>query len=371
MKAKEESKVAYDLWRSINSPKTAIAPMVDMCDLPFRILCRKYGTELSYTQMYNCIHFTNSETFREKVYKEINEELDYPYIVQLSGHDPELLLKSAKYLQQKKVPYVDLNLGCPQMIAKHGHYGSFLLDHPDEVYKIVGYLCNNTKVPISCKIRLFNDLEKTYELCNKIEELGIKLLCVHGRTKEQNKDKVGACNWDAIKKIKELLSVPIIANGGIGTFDDIQKCFDYTKCDCVMSGEKLIEMPSFFSKKIYDIDDLAFEYLDLWKKYRPNDVEHNITIIKGHLFKFYFSACQSNPDFLQTIGKLNTWNECYELGKTIKEFRKDVKLEDKYTWYMRHRNKIKEDNNSFNTLIMTNDTNKEKIVENVLPEFFG
>lgn len=340
MNKKEKSKAAYDFWESIGNPKTALAPMVDVCDLPFRILCRRYGTQLTYTQMYNASHFSSSDSYRAIGLKEVNKELDYPFIFQLAGHDPEMLLQSARYVENV-APCIDLNLGCPQMIAKHGHYGAFLLDHPDEVYKIVGYLCNNVKCAFSCKIRLFNDLNKTYELCKKLEELGIKLLCVHGRTKEQNKEKVGAVNWEAIRIIKEMMSIPVIANGGLGTFEDIDKCFEVTKCDCVMSGEKLIEMPSFFSKKMVDIDDIGIEYLDIWKKYRE-DLNDNLSIIRGHMFKFYYAACKGNNELNQSIANTKNIEDCYEIAKKIKEERKNVNIEDKYKWYFRHKNKNKE-----------------------------
>ena len=275
--------------------------MVDINDLPFRILCRKYGTELTFTQMHNVKLFGVIEEYRKKVLSEIDNNLDYPCFIQFSGNDPELFLKSAKYVENL-VPCIDINLGCPQNIARMGHYGSFLLDNPEEVYKIVGYLCNNNlKCGVSCKIRLFPDLSKTFELVKKLEDLGISVLTVHGRTKEQKSQKCGKCNWDAIKEIKKLVKIPVIANGGLGTFEDIDKCFEYTGCDCVMSGEKLIEMPTFFSKKLYDINDIALEYCDIWKKYKPNNQINKVHMsqIRGHMFKFFYIACNMYPEYNQ------------------------------------------------------------------------
>ncbi|MCQ2819891.1 MAG: tRNA-dihydrouridine synthase family protein, partial [archaeon] len=157
MKRKNEN-----FWESIGNPKTALAPMVSYCDLPFRILCNKYGVDLCYTQMYSSSQFAESESIRQIVLKEIGPKLNFPCFIQLNGHDPEKFLTAAKYLENK-TPCIDINLGCPQDIAKRGYYGAFLLDHPEEVYKIIGYLCNNNlKCGISCKIRLFDDLTKTY-----------------------------------------------------------------------------------------------------------------------------------------------------------------------------------------------------------------
>ena len=354
-----------DFWSSIGNPKYALAPMVDNCDLPFRILTRKYNTQLTYTQMYNVNSLITEELFEKTILNEINENLDYPCFIQFASHDPEILLKSAKYVE-KKIPCVDLNLGCPQKIAKNGHYGSFLLDHPDEVYKIIGYLCNNNlQCGISCKIRLFPDLEKTYELCKKLEDLGISCLAVHGRTKKEIKDKIGPCNWDAIKYIKSILNIPIIANGGIETFNDVEKCFNYTKCDCVMSGEKMIENPSFFSGKIYDIDDIAIQYCNLWKNIKYNDINNNLYIIRGHLFKMFYSAMQKEPKFNQMLGNSKTFDDILNVCYLIKDMRKNDPLESKFGWYRRYRDK--KSNININENLLDSYNNED---DDIIGDFF-
>ena len=90
-----------------------------------------------------------------------------------------------------------------------------------------------------------------FELVRKLEDLGINALTLHRRTKLQKSQVCGHCNWDAIKEIKKIVKIPVLANEGLGSFDDIDKLFEYTGCDCIMRREKLIEMPTFFSKKLY------------------------------------------------------------------------------------------------------------------------
>ena len=109
-------------------------------------------------------------------------------------------------------------------------------------------MSNNLKCAVSAKIRLFNDLSKSYELAKNIEASGVKVLTVHGRTKEQNKLNTGECNWDAIKFIKSNLNIPLIANGGIECHEDLQKCFDFTKCDAIMSPENPISPYIFLTE---------------------------------------------------------------------------------------------------------------------------
>ena len=83
-------------------------------------------------------------------------------------------------------------------------------------------------------------------------------MTVHGRAREHKKNDVNACNWYMIKRIKESLSIPVIANGGIATFDDVQACLDYTGCDGVMSSEAILEYPALFdNSRIYDMDQIA------------------------------------------------------------------------------------------------------------------
>lgn len=330
------------LWDQIGKPKYALAPMVDYSDLPFRMLCRKYGTTLTFTQMYHSANFVTQETYRSQCLLDINPRLDSPCFVQFCGHDPELLLQAGKYIA-KLAPCMDLNLGCPQGIARRGHYGSYLLDHTDEVFKIVGYLTNNLPLPLSCKIRLFPDLDKTYQLALKLEELGVEVLTVHGRTKEEKKDKIKEANWVAISQIKQLLHIPIIANGGLETFEDIDCCLNETGVDCVMSGEKLIEMPFYFSRAMMDIDKIAFDYIDYCK-----ELNQNISIIRGHLFKFYYGACKTERMFIEKINQCKTIVDCYIVAQEMFDYRKDTPLEKKFGWYRRYRNDNK-DSSSFNS----------------------
>jgi tRNA-dihydrouridine synthase 1 len=88
-------------------------------------------------------------------------------------------------------------------------------------------------------------------------ESGCSLLTVHGRTKEQNKDKVGSCDWKIIKKIKESINIPVVANGGIHTFEDAEQCIKQTGVDGVMSAEALLENPALFSGEVHCLDTIA------------------------------------------------------------------------------------------------------------------
>jgi tRNA-dihydrouridine synthase 1 len=92
------------------------------------------------------------------------------------------------------------------------------------------------KVPLFCKMRVLKNDEQTIELSKRMEKAGCKLLTVHGRTREQNKDAVGLCDWSLIRKIKETLTIPVLANGGIYNYADVEECLEATGADGVMSA---------------------------------------------------------------------------------------------------------------------------------------
>eukprot|EP01126_Amoeba_proteus_P039304 TRINITY_DN4138_c0_g1_i1.p1 TRINITY_DN4138_c0_g1~~TRINITY_DN4138_c0_g1_i1.p1 ORF type:complete len:151 (+),score=27.41 TRINITY_DN4138_c0_g1_i1:555-1007(+) len=140
-----------------------------------------------------------------------------------------------------------------------------------------------------CKIRVLNDEQKTLDFAQGLEANGCQMLVVHGRTKEQKREKMGRANWDLIKKIKQSLSIPVIANGGLEKFSDIERCLEYTGCDGVMSAWSVIENPCFFACKIPNPFEIVIEYLQICHKLKE---EHGISIKKrlanGHVWGMYF-----------------------------------------------------------------------------------
>lgn len=142
-------------------------------------------------------------------------------------------------------------------------------------------------------------------------------MAVHGRTKEENKQFVKECNWDAIAKIKNTINIPVIANGGIEEYKDIQKCLEFTKCDAVMSAEKLLENPFLFSGEDHNIDDVALEFLEISK-----ELKNDLSFVRSHLFKFYYHACKLDMRYNQKLCDIDDIDDFYNLGLEIKDFRK-------------------------------------------------
>mmetsp|Transcript_31977 Transcript_31977/g.42354 ORF Transcript_31977/g.42354 Transcript_31977/m.42354 type:complete len:240 (+) Transcript_31977:496-1215(+) len=189
-------------------------------------------------------------------------------------------------------------------------------------------------VPVTCKIRLLPTEAQTLDLALAIQEAGASLLTVHGRCKEHNKHRVGTANYDMIRKIKQALKIPVICNGGIGTFEDVERALELTGCDGVMSSEAILEYPALYDpSKIYDMDELMSEYIDLYEQY-PGEAD--LKTLRSHMFKFLHSGFSKHTDIRDLLNKSKGFEPIREVAALMKERRKDETVEEKLGWYYRH-----------------------------------
>ncbi|XP_057957092.1 uncharacterized protein LOC131150379 [Malania oleifera] len=271
---------AWAHWRKLGEPKLIVAPMVDNSELPFRMLCRKYGAQAAYTPMLHSRIFSENDKYRSQEFTTCDE--DRPLFVQFCANDPDTLLEAARRVEPY-CDYVDINLGCPQRIARRGNYGAFLMDNLPLVKSLVQKLAANLHVPVSCKIRVFPDLQDTINYARMLEDAGCSLLAVHGRTRDEKDGKKFRADWNSIKAVKNAIRIPVLANGNIRHLNDIQSCLEVTGVDGVLSAESLLENPALFSgfrtaewvlgneessrDGKLDQADLVVEYLRLCEKY--------------------------------------------------------------------------------------------------------
>ena len=190
----------------------------------------------------------DTSTSPEDMYLDGRSDLDRPLTVQFCANHPDELLQAAKYVQ----PYcdaVDLNLGCPQGIARKGHYGAFLQEDWDLVYKLINKLHNGLGVPVTAKIRILETKEKTLEYARTILSAGASILTVHGRHRDQKGHKTGLADWSIIRYLRENLPADTVlfANGNILRHEDIAKCISATGVDGVMSAEGNLHDPTIFA----------------------------------------------------------------------------------------------------------------------------
>uniref|UniRef100_A0A6P7H2Z5 tRNA-dihydrouridine(20) synthase [NAD(P)+]-like n=1 Tax=Diabrotica virgifera virgifera TaxID=50390 RepID=A0A6P7H2Z5_DIAVI len=256
--------------------KIILAPMVRVGTLPMRLLALKYGADIVYTE--ELIDWKFLKSIRRQndvlgtidyldpsdgtiVFRTCPEEKDR-VVVQLGTSDAERALKVAKMIEND-VAGIDINMGCPKEFSLKGGMGAALMAQPEKARHILSTLVQNISIPISCKIRVFENMDDTLKLVKDLAATGISAIAVHGRTKVErpqhpNRNKT-------IKKIAEVLDIPVIANGGsreIENYNDILKFREDCGTSSVMVARTAQYNCSIFRKDgLIAMDEVIVEYL--------------------------------------------------------------------------------------------------------------
>ncbi|CAN6482348.1 unnamed protein product [Victoria cruziana] len=322
---------AWAHWRRLGEPKLIVAPMVDNSELPFRMLCRKYGAQAAYTPMLHSRIFTENEKYRKVEFTTCQE--DRPLFVQFCANDPDILLEAARHVEHD-CDYVDINLGCPQRIARRGNYGAFLMDNLSLVKTLVQKLSSNLDVPVSCKIRIFPRLEDTLAYAKMLEEAGCSLLAVHGRTRDQKDGKKVRADWDAIKVVKTAIHIPVLANGNVRHLDDVNTCLELTGVDGVLSAEAVLENPALFAGyrtaewKENGVEEGELNQAELVVEYLKMCEKHPVPwrMIRSHVHKMLGDWFRIHPDIREELNKQSklSFEWLYDMVKRLRE--RDVRL---------------------------------------------
>ncbi|KAF9935952.1 tRNA-dihydrouridine(16/17) synthase [NAD(P)(+)]-like protein [Mortierella alpina] len=311
----------WDFYRSIGTPKYVVAPMVDQSELAWRILSRRYNADLCYTPMFNARLFAKEEKYRDEHWAGLKNGLggggpnDRPLIAQFCANDPEYLLQAALMV----APYcdaVDINLGCPQHIARRGHYGSFLMEDWPLISSLISTLHKHLPIPVTAKIRVFPEAEKTVAYAKMVVESGAQVLVVHGRLREMKGHLTGVADWEKIRLVQEAVGhlVPVIANGNILYHEDVERCLEKTGCVGVMSAEGNLYNPAIFTPGHPESWKLAEEYLSIC-----DELETKIAYVRGHLFKIFRPSLNVHTDLRANLGLANSREEMWEVTRTLKE----------------------------------------------------
>lgn len=407
-----------EFYKRLGEPKYVTAPMVAQSDIAFRLLTKKYGSQLCYTQMIHSNNFIKSADFRKNhldVYtpgtiveavpsqlqalgKSVSDKHHIQYgidndhdvedcvMIQLAGNNGNVMKEAAMRIMErlegncndinsKIIAGIDVNLGCPQNIAKKGNYGAHLFTYDEDGTQVCNILSSlNDVLPdhigLSAKIRLLPNLD---ELPNRIQMMldaaRLDILTIHGRTIKENKTKNKHANWDAIHQIKQAFpNLPIFANGGIEYTSDLQRCLLHTKANGIMSSEALLENPGLFNNN-NDNDDTnlspseilqrqinyALTYLNLTLKYPPLPVSlgkkgGSFSVVRSHLFKILYRYLEENIDLRNALADssvTHTIPQAIILVHTLLERYDSISDEEllqnykssnlNSSWYRRHR----------------------------------
>lgn len=226
-----------------------LAPMAGVTDLPFRLLCKEQGAGLLCMEMVSA----KAILYKNKNTEELLsiDEREHPVSLQLFGSDPDIMAQIAHQIEERPFDILDINMGCPVPKVVNNGDGSALMKNPILAGKIIEKTVNAVKKPVTVKIRKGFDDEhiNAVEMAHIAEESGAAAIAVHGRTREQYYS--GNADWEIIRKVKEVVSIPVIGNGDLTCAKDIEKMAEETGCDGFMIGRGVQGNPWLFHQILH------------------------------------------------------------------------------------------------------------------------
>ncbi len=307
-----------------------LAPMEDVSDPPFRALCKQYGADLMYTE------FISSEGLIRDAAKSVKKldifEYERPVGIQIFGSSIDSMRKATEVTQGANPDIIDINYGCPvKKVAGKGAGAGILQDIPKMV-EMTKEIVKSTHLPVTVKTRLGWDEDTKYivEVAERLQDVGIKAISIHGRTRKQMYK--GEADWDLISQVKHnsRMHIPVFGNGDINT---PQKAVEYKNrygVDGVMIGRASIGNPWFFKQVKHFIatgEELGMpsieERVDVVKKHLEMSLEwkgerEGIVEMRRH-YSNYFKGI---PDFKPLRMKLVTSFEAEEIFDTLQEVKR-------------------------------------------------
>ena len=313
-----------------------LAPMEDVTDIGFRMLCKRFGAAMVYTE------FVSAEALVRNIKSTINKlsiaDSERPVGIQIYGRDVESMVEAAKIVEQVSPDVIDLNFGCPvKKVASKGA-GSGMLRNIPLMLDITREVVKAVKTPVTVKTRLGWDSENLVitTLAEQLQDCGIEALTIHGRTRAQM--YTGNADWSLIKEVKDnpRIHIPIIGNGDITTAEEAKMAFEQYGVDAVMVGRATFGRPWVFKEMnelIQGIDSTSTaltidDKIDILKEQLEINVE-KIDEYRGILHTRRHLASspifKGIPDFKQTRIAMLRANTVDELNSILEDCRVRLK----------------------------------------------
>ncbi len=299
---------------------TILSPMAAYSDVPFRAICRRFGAAMHYTEFVPTealLHDPNPLWRR----LDIHPDGENPMVFQIFGHDAQQILQAAQRIETWGPTIIDINLGCsvPKISEKGAGVG--MMRQPKLVAETFRLLSKHLSVPVTGKLRLgWDESSQNYlEIAKIMVDNGATLLALHGRTRSQKYR--GQADWEAIARLKQAVSVPVLGNGDVRTAADIDQLKAHTGCDGVMIGRAALGNPWLFARQ--DREQLTFRQVtavlrhhlhEALAYYGPTDGLQNMNrhlkkYLSGLALKPFLRAFQTTetvPAFQELLDEMET-----------------------------------------------------------------
>ena len=232
-----------------------LAPMEDVTDIGFRMLCKRFGASMVYTE------FVSAEALVRDVKSTVRKltiaDEERPVGIQIYGRDVEAMVEAAKMVEQAGPDVIDLNFGCPVKKVAGKGAGAGMLQNIPKLLEITEKVVQAVKLPVTVKTRLGWNHEQLIitSLAEQLQDCGIQALTIHGRTRSQM--YTGNADWTLIGEVKRnpRIHIPIIGNGDIKSLDDADQHFNQYGVDAVMVGRATFGQPWIFSRRELTLDE--------------------------------------------------------------------------------------------------------------------
>lgn len=223
-----------------------LAPMEDVTDISFRNICKSFGADIVYTEFVNSEGLIRSV---EKTNKKLKiTENERPVGIQIYGESIDSMVRAAQIAEAENPDIIDINAGCwVKKVANRGA-GAGLLKDPPYLQKMVKSIVDGVQLPVTVKTRIGwdNDSIMILDIAKRIEDAGAKALTIHCRTRQQGHS--GDPDWEWIDRVKDVVDMPVVLNGGVFTAEDVKNVFENTRADGVMIARGAIANPWIFKE---------------------------------------------------------------------------------------------------------------------------